>query len=61
MGKTNNSTIIPRLRLSDINYAFTNKEKTECLNDFFCSISPTDDSAKDLPNFEKEQILPFLI
>ena len=51
MGKTNNSTIIPPLRLSDNNYAFTNKEKAECLNDFFYSISSIDDSANDLPNF----------
>ena len=37
---------------SPLNYAFTNKEKAECLNDFFYSISFIDDSAKDLPNFE---------
>ena len=35
MGKTNNSTIIPPLQLSDNNYSFTNKEKAEYLNDFF--------------------------
>ena len=52
IGKTNNSTIIPPLRLSDNNYAFTNKEKAECLNDFFCSISSIDDSDNELPNFE---------
>ena len=52
MGKTNNSTKIPPLRLSDNNYAFTNKEKAECLSDFFYSIDSIDDSAKDLPNFE---------
>ena len=52
MGKTNNSTIIPPLRLSDNNYAFTNKEKAECLNDFFFSFSSIDDSDNDLPNFE---------
>ena len=50
-GKTNNSTILP-LRLSDNNYAFTNKEKAECLNDFFYSISSIDDSDNDLGNFE---------
>ena len=35
-----------------MNYVFTNKEKAECLNDFFYFISLIDDSAKDLPNFE---------
>lgn len=54
MGKNNNSTIIPPLRLSDNNYAFTDKEKAECLNDHFCSISSIDDSADDLPNFENK-------
>ena len=52
MGKTNNSTYIPHLPVSENNYAFTDKEKAECLNDFFCSISSLDDSAKDLSNFE---------
>ena len=60
--KTNNSTIIPPLRLSDNNYVFTNKEKAECLNDFFYSISSIDDSDNDLPNFENrtDSILSYI-
>ena len=52
IGKTNNSTIFPPLRLSDNNYASTDKEKAECLNDFSCSISTADASVNEFPNFE---------
>ena len=54
MGKANNSTIIPPFPLSDNNYAFTDKEKAECLNNIHFSICTIDESVNYLPNYESK-------
>ena len=53
MGKKCNSVIIPPLRSDNTNYAFSNEEKTNLLNDYFCGISSIDESNLALPNFDK--------
>ena len=52
-GEKCNSVIIPPLRSDNTNYAFSNEEKTNLLNDYFCGISSIDESNLALPNFDK--------
>ena len=52
MGKGNSDSVIPPLKMSDGNYAFTDLEKATTLNNYFCSISSVDDSNTELPFFE---------
>ena len=52
MGKSCCSTKIPPLRTDYNEYAYTNEEKSEVLNNFFCSVSTIDDANVNLPNFE---------
>ena len=53
MWKKCNSVIIPPLRSDNTNYAFSNEEKTNLFNDYFCGISSIDESNLALPNFDK--------
>ena len=52
MGKSCCSTKIPLLRTDNNEYAYTNEEKSEVLNNFFCTVSTIDDANVNLPNFE---------
>ena len=52
MGKSCCSTKIPPLRTDNNEYAYTNEEKSEVLNNFFCTESAIDDANVNLPNFE---------
>ena len=52
MGKSCCSTKIPPLRTYNNEYAYTNEEKSEVLNNFFCTVSTIDDANVNLPNFE---------
>ena len=45
------TSTLPPLHNSDDVYAFTDDEKTNILNDYFCSISSLDDSNIELPDF----------
>lgn len=60
MGKNCNSVFIPPLRSDNNNYVFSNDEKTNLLNDYFCGISSIDESNVVLPNFDKriDAVLP---
>ena len=42
------------MRSDNTNYAFSNEEKTNLLNDYFCGISSIDESNIALPNFDKQ-------
>ena len=46
------STKIPPLRTNNNEYAYTNEEKSEVLNNFFCTVSAIDDANFNLPHFE---------
>ena len=52
MGKSCCSTKIPPFRTDNNEYAYTNEEKSEVLNNFFCPVSTIDDANVNLPNFE---------
>ena len=52
MGKSCCSTKIPPLRTDNNEYAYTNEEKSEVLNIFFCTVSTIDDANVNLSNFE---------
>ena len=49
MGKQAITNSIPPLYTSNNNYVFSDEEKANILNDFFCSISTIDDSGTSLP------------
>ena len=51
MGKQSQINRIPPLCKSDESYAFSDEEKVNLLNDYFCSISTIDDSNVELPVF----------
>ena len=51
MGKQSQTNTIPPLRKSNEIYAFSDEEKVNLLNDYFCSISTIDDSNVELPAF----------
>ena len=50
-GKQSKTSIIPPLETPNDSYAFTDLEKANLLNDYFCSISTIDDSNINLPEF----------
>ena len=52
MGKSCCSTKIPQLRIDNNEYAYTNEENSEVLNNFFCTVSTIDDANVNLPLFE---------
>lgn len=51
MGKSGSSICIPPLHVDDSSFAFSDEEKTELLNNHFCSISSIDDSTVTVPHF----------
>ena len=51
MGKQSQTNTIPPLCKSNDSYAFSDEEKVNLLNDYFCSISTIDDSNVELPAF----------
>ena len=58
VGKQAITNPIPPLYTSNNNYVFSDEEKANILNDYFCSISTIDDSGTSLPIFnEKNQFL----
>ena len=53
MDKNTKSFTIPPLNISGDNFAYTDLEKANALNDYFCSISTIDDTNIRLPAFQK--------
>ena len=53
MGKQTITNSIPPLYTSNNNYVFSDEEKANILNDYFCSISTIDDSGTSLPIFNE--------
>ena len=53
VGKQSKTSALPPLLTANDSYAFTDSEKCNLLNDYFCSISTTDDSNMDLPEYNK--------
>ena len=53
MGKQAITNYIPPLYTSNNNYVFSDEEKANILNDYFCSISTIDDSGTSLPIFNE--------
>ena len=50
-GKQSKTSIIPPLETPNDSYSFTDLEKANLLNNYFCSISTIDDSNINLPEF----------
>ena len=53
VGKQSKTSIIPPLQTPNDSYAYTDSEKADLLNNYFCSISTIDDSNINLPDFNK--------
>ena len=53
MGKQAITNSIPPLYTTNNNYVFSDEEKANILNDYFCSISTIDDSGTSLPIFNE--------
>ena len=53
VGKQSKTSALPHLLTANDSYAFTDSEKCNLLNDYFCSISTNDDSNTDLPEYNK--------
>ena len=52
-GKKSKTSNIPPLQTPNDSYAFTDSEKANTLNYYFCSISSIDDTNSNLPEFTK--------
>ena len=53
VGKQSKISATPPLQTPEDSYIFTDTEKSNLLNDYFCSISTIDDSNINLPEFNK--------
>ena len=53
VGKQSKTSALPPLLTANDSYAFTDSEKCNLLNDYFCSISTINDSNIDLPEYNK--------
>ena len=51
IGKNNTSTKIPPLHIGDNEFAFSNQEKADALNNIFISVSDIEEAHLPLPNF----------